>query len=636
MGQRRARGLHEDVGERLLPLGGRPPALGDVLGVVAGQEQELRRAGDRHQELDVVEGDRQLAALDHVEAAQPGVELPGLLEVGAVGGQEVEQVLGRRQDQLHAGVATVGLGRLVDRDHHVVAVKAREDDVIETEPAKTHPVTPDSAMRRTPDAGDHAVTMHQAWRTRPRSIAGSLASLRLSIMTCAADGVEKASSSRLGHGAKVEQDGPPLDARDHGRIAHPEGPGPRPLRAMGRRERRRDRHGRRRDRPDRHTPAADERFGGDDRGAEAQLGSQGPGQPRRAGFELGQGGADHPPERDPRRGLRPVADQAEGGLERGQRHLVDAEGAHQAGRTRSGRSASRLPTRIPHWGPPSSLSPEKSTRSAPAARPSATLGSSATPGGCPGARAPEPMSSIIHSPRSWASFARPATRGLLGEADDPVVAVVDPQDRGGLRADRPLVVREPRLVGRPHLAEPGARDLEDLRQPEAAADLDELTARDDHLAARRQGAEGQDRRGGVVVDDGRRLGTGQLAQEPRDARGAPAALAVVELELEVAVAPGHRGDRFGRLRRQRGPPQARVQQDARRVDHGPERSPLAAEDLPRPSGQAGGIDGGRGPTPQPRPRLTDRRTDRTDQGVAAAAGPQLGELLTLEDGTHGR
>ena len=59
MGQRRARRLHEDVGERLLPLGGRPPALGDVLGVVAGQEQELRRAGDRHQELDVVEGDRQ-------------------------------------------------------------------------------------------------------------------------------------------------------------------------------------------------------------------------------------------------------------------------------------------------------------------------------------------------------------------------------------------------------------------------------------------------------------------------------------------------------------------------------------------------------------------------------------------------
>ena len=73
-----------------------------------------------------------------------------------------------------------------------------------------------------------------------------------------------------------------------------------------------------------------------------------------------------------------------------------------AGRPRRVRWRAREPSRRPHCGPPSSLSPEKRTRSAPAARPSATVGSPATPGGMPAARAPEPMSSIAQSPRAWA------------------------------------------------------------------------------------------------------------------------------------------------------------------------------------------------------------------------------------------
>ncbi len=80
-----------------------------------------------------------------------------------------------------------------------------------------------------------------------------------------------------------------------------------------------------------------------------------------------------------------------------------------------------------------------------------------------------------------------ASSGVLGEADDPEVAAMDPQDRGRLRADGALVVRQPGLVGRADLAEPGPRDLEDLGEPEAAADLDELAARDDHLSPGRQG-----------------------------------------------------------------------------------------------------------------------------------------------------
>ena len=58
---------------------------------------------------------------------------------------------------------------------------------------------------------------------------------------------------------------------------------------------------------------------------------------------------------------------------------------------------------------------------------------------------------------------------------------------------------------------PGARH--DVGHAERAADLDQLAARDDDLAAARQRVEHEQHRGGVVVDDGRVLGAGQLAQQ---------------------------------------------------------------------------------------------------------------------------
>ena len=72
MSQRRAGGLHEDVGKRLLALGRRASALGDVLGVVARQEKHLGRVGDRHQQPHVGRGDRQLVARDEIELFDPG------------------------------------------------------------------------------------------------------------------------------------------------------------------------------------------------------------------------------------------------------------------------------------------------------------------------------------------------------------------------------------------------------------------------------------------------------------------------------------------------------------------------------------------------------------------------------------
>ena len=139
VGQRRARGLHEDVGKRLLALGRRPAALGDVLGVVARQEQHLGRIGDRHQQPDVGRGDRQLVARDQVELLDPGVQLAGGFIRAAVGRQQVEQVLGGREQQLDTHIAAVGFGGLVDGNHLVVGVESRQDHLVKTEPADTHP-----------------------------------------------------------------------------------------------------------------------------------------------------------------------------------------------------------------------------------------------------------------------------------------------------------------------------------------------------------------------------------------------------------------------------------------------------------------------------------------------------------------
>ena len=49
------------------------------------------------------------------------------------------------------------------------------------------------------------------------------------------------------------------------------------------------------------------------------------------------------------------------------------------------------------------------------------------------------------------------------------------------------------------------RDGHDLRDAEAAADLDELAARDDHFLPRGQGAQDDHRGRGAVVDGRRRL-----------------------------------------------------------------------------------------------------------------------------------
>ena len=88
-------------------------------------------------------------------------------------------------------------------------------------------------------------------------------------------------------------------------------------------------------------------------------------------------------------------------------------------------------------------------------------------------------------------------------------------------ADRALVVGGARAVRRADLDEPRAGAGEHVGDAEAVADLDQLAARDEHLAALGERGEREQHRAGVVVDDDRRLGAGQPAQDaPRRDPGA--------------------------------------------------------------------------------------------------------------------
>ena len=114
---------------------------------------------------------------------------------------------------------------------------------------------------------------------------------------------------------------------------------------------------------------------------------------------------------------------------------------------------------------------------------------------------------------------------LLHEPELAEVRGVRAHDRARLRADRALVVGAARAVRGADLDQPGARLRDDLGDPEAAADLDQLPARDHDVAPRAGERRGREQhRGGAVVDRHRRLRPGQLAQQPRDvvvARAAP-------------------------------------------------------------------------------------------------------------------
>jgi len=120
--------------------------------------------------------------------------------------------------------------------------------------------------------------------------------------------------------------------------------------------------------------------------------------------------------------------------------------------------------------------------------------------------------------------------------------------------------------------EVGAGLRHDLRDAEAAADLDELAAGDDDLVLPRkdQRRQRQEQRRGVVVHGDGRLGAGDAPQQPFYVLVAAAALAGGEVELEVAVAVAHGRHRGDGLVRQGRAAEVGVDDDAGGVDDGPQ------------------------------------------------------------------
>ncbi len=114
---------------------------------------------------------------------------------------------------------------------------------------------------------------------------------------------------------------------------------------------------------------------------------------------------------------------------------LSARSALWSGWRRSRSISSPRPTTMPACGPPRSLSPEKQTRSAPAARLAAAVGSSPT-----SSREPEPRSSTSGSPARFGDPRQLLRRDGGREPDDAVVRLVHAEQRGGLRTDRALVV----------------------------------------------------------------------------------------------------------------------------------------------------------------------------------------------------
>jgi hypothetical protein len=152
------------------------------------------------------------------------------------------------------------------------------------------------------------------------------------------------------------------------------------------------------------------------------------------------------------------------------------------------------------------------------------------------------------------------------ETGDQEVRGVHLQHERGLVVDRSGVVREPHPVRRTHLAEARTHRLQQLGDPEAVADLDQLPARHHDGATRRERAGDQGECRGPVVDDVHAPGVGHGGGE-RCHRGtaAPAAAAGGEVELHVGRARRH-SERVHGGRRQRGPAEVGVHEHAGGVD----------------------------------------------------------------------
>ena len=186
---------------------------------------------------------------------------------------------------------------------------------------------------------------------------------------------------------------------------------------------------------------------------------------------------------------------------------------------------------------------------------------------------------------------------------------------------------------------PGAG--EHVGNPEAVADLDQLPARDDDLAPFGKSGQSEHHGRGVVVDDERRLGARDPLQQPDEMILSRAARPCVEVVLQIRIAAANLDDAIERGLRERCPAEIRVDQDARGVEHAPQRWPAGRRQLRQrrldeiariaslPDLVAGAIErrASCGERERPRrscePRISERRGRRREAFAAKAPQPEV-------------
>ena len=189
----------------------------------------------------------------------------------------------------------------------------------------------------------------------------------------------------------------------------------------------------------------------------------------------------------------------------------------------------------------------------------------------PGGALRQPRRRVVEEPGTGVDHdRRPEGRELgngrrLGEPDHPVVRRVHLQDQRRVAAQLSLVVGPARPVGRPDLDEPATRLGHDLGHAETAADLDQLTARDDHLATAGQSRQRQQDGSGVVVDDQPGLGTARAREQCARVVVARAAASGLEPVFEVRVSGRDLGRGCEGAARDGSASQVRVDDHAGRV-----------------------------------------------------------------------
>ena len=244
--------------------------------------------------------------------------------------------------------------------------------------------------------------------------------------------------------------------------------------------------------------------------------------------------------------------------------------------------------------------------------------------------APLPRSSTTSAPCRWAAA---ATARASGASTKPAWLKFDGWTRRTRRA-RPSASTASKSAARVRFVVPTSTSFapgtsDDLGDPDAATDLDELPAAHRDAAPARQADRERDGRG-VVDDDQRVLGAGQRDQVRLGLAVAAATTTRLAVELEEDRPLGRRARGLDRRPRPRRAAEVGVDDDARGIDHalgsgaaleGLEAGDDLGAESPRACGRSPaspGPPGARAPRPR---RRAPSRGRRPGLGRRSARGP---------------